>query len=782
MLRRALCGGPGIGVALLVFAPPAIAAQAPAPSSVESLLEAAAAARGRQEMVRAAALYGRVLEQDPGHRVALYNLGVILENAGEARLARAVWREALDSDPGDLFVYEHLLRNLSRPEGLQAELRRQRALVQAAPGAKVPRLFLALALEAAGQRDEAVARFESYLLDEPGSNIAYLFLKDAFESRAAYLAYLDDVARRSQADGAPEPLRLLQIRLLLERGRVGEAHADAASWAWQSETSRRLLDRAGLLPVERENRPPRRPTGQGAHGSRTAGDAPPAAPGSRPSLPAPVRSDPSGPQDFSSEKQPDSGPDDPQSAARPLDLGRAAVEAGDDSRAVAELRRALTAAPLRLQPRVLLALALKREGREEEAREALKGPVEVSPWDLYMQAWRSVRDDSVDADYGGVDIFRRRAQARRRVRTVADAKREMAALLADIGDRYARLFEPDAFAGYLLAPNAHRRPLPGPAGGPGMMSPSVTVPADSDPKAARKLRAAPPVPDLPRSAGGDRGLGPEREPPAGAGAPPPAPAPGREPSTLPEKRPATETSRRAGTDIPRGLWQDPRVQVARLDGSIGYLLIPSLGGLDPPDQVETALATVPDARGWIIDLRGNGGGDGNVAVEVAARFLPRGSLVCTYLARRGPVPRVTTRESPHRPRGPLALLVDARTASAAELLAAALHDRAGAILVGETTAGKGVGQKALLLPDGSGLSVTQFRLLAPRGTGWDDTGLHPDLEIAAAHQEAALEAARGWILARLADEEGTGARGDKERIPRWDPRSWRDGGRDRRNP
>ena len=76
------------------------------------------------------------------------------------------------------------------------------------------------------------------------------------------------------------------------------------------------------------------------------------------------------------------------------------------------------------------------------------------------------------------------------------------------------------------------------------------------------------------------------------------------------------------------------------------------------------------------------------------------------------------------------MLIDQHTASAAELLAVALAESAGALLVGERTAGTGVGPRALLLPDGSGMSLTRFRLLAPSGVSWDGRGLTPFLAMA----------------------------------------------------
>ncbi len=88
---------------------------------------------------------------------------------------------------------------------------------------------------------------ESFLLDEPASNIAYNFLKDAFASTAEFRAYVQGVGERARPDDAPESLRLLYVRLLLERGQGAAAVAFARGEAWEEETSRRLLRQAGVL-------------------------------------------------------------------------------------------------------------------------------------------------------------------------------------------------------------------------------------------------------------------------------------------------------------------------------------------------------------------------------------------------------------------------------------------------------------------------------------------------------------------------------------------------------
>ncbi len=125
--------------------------------------------------------------------------------------------------------------------------------------------------------------------------------------------------------------------------------------------------------------------------------------------------------------------------------------------------------------------------------------------------------------------------------------------------------------------------------------------------------------------------------------------------------------------------------------------------------------------GMIIDLRGNRGGLLREAVAVADELLPAGMVAIT--AGRDPEASRIWRSAD----GQLALdipvvvVVDGRSASAAEILAAALADRGRAVLVGSVTLGKGLVQSIAPLPDGGELFLTWSRVLAPRG--WPIQGL-----------------------------------------------------------
>jgi carboxyl-terminal processing protease len=138
-------------------------------------------------------------------------------------------------------------------------------------------------------------------------------------------------------------------------------------------------------------------------------------------------------------------------------------------------------------------------------------------------------------------------------------------------------------------------------------------------------------------------------------------------------------------------------------------------------EMEQALAAPRPPSGIVLDLRGNRGGLLREAVAAASAMLPPGVVAVT--AGRDPQASRVWRTDAGQIGGnlPLVVLVDGRSASAAEVLAAALSDRGRAVVIGSATLGKGLVQTIDPLPDGGELFVTWSRILAPGG--WPIQGL-----------------------------------------------------------
>ena len=148
------------------------------------------------------------------------------------------------------------------------------------------------------------------------------------------------------------------------------------------------------------------------------------------------------------------------------------------------------------------------------------------------------------------------------------------------------------------------------------------------------------------------------------------------------------------------------------------------------DEVRQAYAdlTRRGMQALILDLRANPGGLLESGVAVAEFFLDSGTVVIEQ--RRGEREIAYQVDAPGPgSRVPVAVLVDRSTASAAEIVAAALQANGRAPLVGETTFGKGSVQLIFELADGSSLHITSARWLTPEREVLDGTGLTPDLPV-----------------------------------------------------
>lgn len=170
-----------------------------------------------------------------------------------------------------------------------------------------------------------------------------------------------------------------------------------------------------------------------------------------------------------------------------------------------------------------------------------------------------------------------------------------------------------------------------------------------------------------------------------------------------------------------------------LPGNIAVLTLERFH-LATTKEFERRLKTLADAAdqqlaGIVVDLRGNLGGVIKPAAEIADGFLDEGMVV--YTRGRYPASRLEYRALPGQwaPGVPLVILVDGQSASASEILAAALRDHERALIVGSRTYGKGTVQSVVALRNGSALKLTTARYYTPSGRTFDGSGIEPDVVI-----------------------------------------------------
>lgn len=177
---------------------------------------------------------------------------------------------------------------------------------------------------------------------------------------------------------------------------------------------------------------------------------------------------------------------------------------------------------------------------------------------------------------------------------------------------------------------------------------------------------------------------------------------------------------------------NPSVEENIIEGAngdkIGYLQISKFNEI-AYEQFNQKLNKI-EATGinsLIIDLRGNTGGFLSAATKISELFLKKGEVIYSLNEQSGT--KVTYDETEESRNYKVFVLVNESSASASEILAAALQDSYGAILVGTTTYGKGKVQKTNKMNDGTMYKYTSAKWLTPKGECIDGVGLKPDIEI-----------------------------------------------------
>jgi carboxyl-terminal processing protease len=178
--------------------------------------------------------------------------------------------------------------------------------------------------------------------------------------------------------------------------------------------------------------------------------------------------------------------------------------------------------------------------------------------------------------------------------------------------------------------------------------------------------------------------------------------------------------------------KDAKILSPDLTGNfkVGYVRITQFN--EPTAKELSAKLDGLEAQGMnalILDLRLNPGGLLNSAVDVCGQFLPSGEMVVYTEGRAASQKRIykTPEKGKPRPNYPVAVLINGGSASGAEIVAGALKDLNRAILVGETTFGKGSVQSVIALQDGSALRLTTAKYYTPSKQVIHEHGVTPNI-------------------------------------------------------
>jgi carboxyl-terminal processing protease len=166
----------------------------------------------------------------------------------------------------------------------------------------------------------------------------------------------------------------------------------------------------------------------------------------------------------------------------------------------------------------------------------------------------------------------------------------------------------------------------------------------------------------------------------------------------------------------------------QLDGGIGYIsftsFVPFLN-----NRIYAAFGSMKNAPGLILDLRGNGGGDDEVALRIANRLFDKPTLLMVTRKRTSEDNYYKAKPTQPIYRGKFVVLVDEYSGSASEQLTAGLQESGRAYVIGKTTAGEDLDANIKILPDGGMLVYAYGLPVTPKGVIIEGRGVIPDLTV-----------------------------------------------------
>lgn len=341
----------------------------------------------------------------------------------------------------------------------------------------------------------------------------------------------------------------------------------------------------------------------------------------------------------------------------------------------------------------------------------------IAPCQLYDQVWRVVNTKYVDQTNNGQNWNRWRAKYDEYLRTDEDAYVAIATMLASLNDPYTKFLDPKEFAEETSSIKGSLKgigvqigvrdgklliiaPIEGtPGEKAGLMAEDeileingVSTKGITVDKAADKIR-------------GEEGTSVEllikRE---------------NQPNKVYKIVRAEIEIKSVSLKVPENI---------KLNDQIGYIRLSSFISKNASNEFSSALNSMKDKKGLIIDIRSNPGGLLSNAILISDMFLNSGTIVST-VDRDGykETARATRRYIVDKP---VVILINKGSASASEIFSGALKDNKRAIIVGENSFGKGLVQEINRLPCAAGMNITIQKYLTPNGTDINKKGIEPDI-------------------------------------------------------